>query len=45
MTIEQVEEIIEKVFSDTSCSQQETQDKLERLAEYIQACLAALNDM
>ncbi len=45
MTVEKVIEMIDEVFSDMSCSKQETQNKLETLLEHVQACLAALDVM
>lgn len=42
-TIEKVKAMVDSLFSDTTCSQEETKERLEDIAEHIQDCLETLD--
>lgn len=45
MTVEKVKQAIDKLFSDTACTQDETRDKLKEIIEHAKSCIEALGDI
>lgn len=41
-TVEDVKASIDSLFSDTSCSQEETRERMEEIVEHIEICLESL---
>lgn len=41
--VESIKAAVDILFSDTSCSQEETKERLEEIAEHIEACIESLD--
>ncbi len=41
-TVEEVKKAVDSLFSDTTCSQETTKERLEDIVEHIKGCLESL---
>lgn len=42
-TVETVKKMVDSLFSDTTCSKEETKERLEEIIEHIEMCLESLS--